>query len=76
MDIFDISGKTTLITGASQGIGYALAHGFAQAGAQVIMNARNSDKLESALTSIRADNLEAAGLQFDVTNSGQVDQAG
>lgn len=64
-----------LITGASQGIGYALAHGFAKAGAQVYLNARNPEKLARALDSLSTENLQAAGLQFDVTNSSQIDDA-
>ena len=64
-----------LITGASQGIGYALAEGFAQAGASVFLNARNPEKLDGALDSIKTKNLEAYGLLFDVTDSTQVQAA-
>lgn len=75
MNLFDIKGKSVLITGASQGIGYALAQGFARAGAKVYLNARNGEKLKRALNSLNAENLEATGLQFDVTNSQQIDDA-
>jgi gluconate 5-dehydrogenase len=75
MNLFDIKGKSVLITGASQGIGYALARGFARAGAKVYLNARNGEKLKMALNSLNAENLEATGLQFDVTNSQQIDDA-
>jgi len=75
MNLFDISGKTTLITGASQGIGFALARGFARAGAQVYLNARNPEKLSQALDKLSEENLKATGLEFDVTNSTQVEQA-
>ena len=44
--MLNLSGKTVLITGASQGIGEAAAKTFMQAGANVMMTARNLDKLE------------------------------
>ena len=44
--MLNLSGKTVLITGASQGIGAAAAKTFMQAGANVMMTARNLDKLE------------------------------
>ena len=45
---FDLTGRTALITGSSAGIGFALARGLAGAGARVVLNARNADKLEQA----------------------------
>ena len=75
MDLFNVSEKSVLITGASQGIGYALALGFARAGARVFLNARNPDKLKRALKSIEDEQLTAIGLQFDVTDSQQVEEA-
>ena len=41
-----LSQKSALVTGSSAGIGYALARGLAEAGARVILNARNAQKLE------------------------------
>ena len=45
--MLNLSGKTVLITGASRGIGEAAAKTFAQAGANVMLTARNADKLEN-----------------------------
>ncbi|WP_343315339.1 SDR family oxidoreductase [Brucella sp. BE17] len=46
--LFDLSGKTALVTGSSQGIGYGLAEGLKAAGANVILNGRDADKLARA----------------------------
>lgn len=70
---FDLSGRTALVTGSSAGIGYALARGLAGAGARVILNARNAQKLEQAADRLRAEGgafvLSAA---FDVTDGAAV----
>jgi gluconate 5-dehydrogenase len=67
IELFNLNGKRALITGSSQGIGYALARGLDQAGANIILNGRNKEKLE-----ISAKNLNAKGkihqLCFDVTD--------
>ncbi|PWI58942.1 SDR family NAD(P)-dependent oxidoreductase [Sulfoacidibacillus thermotolerans] len=51
-NIFDVRGKHVLITGASRGIGFALAQGFAEAGAKVILAARKQEDLEQAARQI------------------------
>jgi len=62
--LFDLTGRTALITGGSQGIGFALAQGLAAAGAQVILNGRDPAKLAAAAARIPG----AATLPFDVTD--------
>jgi gluconate 5-dehydrogenase len=72
--LFDLSGKRALVTGSSQGIGLALAHGLAGAGAQVILNGRDQVKLDLA----RAGFPAAARIgtrAFDVTDETAVTQA-
>jgi gluconate 5-dehydrogenase len=64
MQIFDLSGRRALVTGSSQGIGLALARGLAAAGAAVVINGRNADKVRAA-----AEGIAGAGeLIFDVTD--------
>ena len=46
--LFDLTGKTALITGASQGIGYTLAEGLGAAGAQIVLNGRSEAKVVKA----------------------------
>lgn len=66
--LFDLSGKRALITGSSQGIGYALAHGLAQAGAEIVLNGRDGAKLQAAAESLRAEGHTVYELGFDVTD--------
>ena len=48
MGLFDLNGKRALVTGSSQGIGYALAKGLQEAGAEVVLNGRDAGKLQAA----------------------------
>jgi NAD(P)-dependent dehydrogenase (short-subunit alcohol dehydrogenase family) len=48
----DLSGKTALVTGSTEGIGFAIAQGLAQAGATVIINGRTGAKVDAAVARI------------------------
>lgn len=52
--MFDFSGKTVLITGASMGLGEGFAYGFAEAGAELVLTARTTDALERVAAECRA----------------------
>lgn len=67
--LFDLTGRTALITGSGQGIGFSLARGLAEAGATVVLNARGRDKLTAAVELLRQEGLSAHGAAFDVNDS-------
>ena len=75
MSLFDLGGKTALITGSGQGIGLSLAQALAQAGATVILNGRSQDRLDAAATSLRATGATVLTSIFDVTDSAAVQVA-
>src|ERR1700757_3260432 len=50
--IFDLSGKTALVTGGSRGLGKAMARGLAEAGADIVISSRHENELRPALDEI------------------------
>lgn len=66
--LFDLSGKTALITGSSRGLGQAFAQGLAEAGARVILNGVNAHRLEGAASKMRSDGFSVLTAAFDVTD--------
>ena len=72
----DLSGKVALVTGASKGIGAAVAKAYAKAGAHVILLARNTRKLESVDDEIRAFGGQATLIPLDLMKLDEVDKLG
>lgn len=68
----DLSNKTALVTGSTQGIGLAIATGLARAGARVAVNGRTAEKVAAAAEQLRADvpGAEVIEAAADVTDSG------
>ena len=71
-ELFDLSGKSALITGSSQGIGFALARGLLAAGASIILNGRDQQKLERAVAELDQGEGRVHSLVFDVTDHDSV----
>jgi gluconate 5-dehydrogenase len=72
---FSLQGRIALITGSSGGIGFALARGLAQAGATVVLNARNEHKLIAAADQLRREGHQVHSRSFDVTQAQAVQTA-
>src|SRR5450631_2288210 len=66
---FDLGGRLALVTGGGGGLGLAIARGLAAAGARVIVNGRNRDKLDAAVAALRAEGHDAAAAAFDVADA-------
>ena len=75
MQYFDLTGRSALITGATRGIGFGLAAGLAQAGAKIILNGRNPEKLAEATDRLRLQDVSAQTLCFDVRDQPAVQKA-
>ena len=69
---FSLEGKIALVTGASYGIGFALASAFAEAGAKIVFNDINQDFVDRGLAAYKEKGIEAHGYVCDVTNEEQV----
>ena len=74
MNQFDLTGKIALVTGASYGIGYAIATGLAAAGAKIVFNDINQDLVDKGIAAYKAEGIEAKGYVCDVTNEAQVNE--
>jgi NAD(P)-dependent dehydrogenase (short-subunit alcohol dehydrogenase family) len=72
--LFSLNGKTSLVTGASRGIGKALAEGQLRAGARTILVSSNAEALGKVVEEFRRDNLAAEAIPADLSNREQVDR--
>lgn len=73
--LFELTGRTALITGSSQGIGFALARALARAGAAVILNGRDISKLENAALQLAEEGAIVHQLAFDAVDHRAVAEA-
>jgi gluconate 5-dehydrogenase len=73
--LFDLTGRTALITGSTRGIGYALALGLGQSGATVVVNSRQPAAVDAAVAQLRDAGVAARGVAFDVADEASVVRA-
>ncbi|MDR0836051.1 MAG: gluconate 5-dehydrogenase [Tannerella sp.] len=72
---FSLNGKVALVTGASYGIGFAIATAFAEAGATIVFNDLRLDLVEKGLEEYHKKGIKAHGYIFDVTNEEEVQKS-
>jgi gluconate 5-dehydrogenase len=70
--LFDLTGRTALITGSARGLGFAIAEGLAAAGAKVIVNGTTQEGADKAVASLREKGHVADAAAFDVTDENAI----
>jgi NAD(P)-dependent dehydrogenase (short-subunit alcohol dehydrogenase family) len=73
--LFDLTGKVALITGASRGLGRAIAGGLAEAGADLVITSRHLPDVERVASELAVGGRKVFALQVDVTRASEVDDA-
>ena len=69
---FSLEGKVALVTGASYGIGFAIATAYAQAGATIVFNDIKQELVDKGIASYKAEGIEAHGYVCDVSDEASV----
>ncbi|HTW25585.1 MAG TPA: SDR family oxidoreductase [Acetobacteraceae bacterium] len=69
LEKFDLKGRTAVVTGGGQGIGFACAQALGEAGARVVVAEIRPERVEEAVAKLKALEIDAAGATLDVTDS-------
>ncbi|GEL11133.1 gluconate 5-dehydrogenase [Flavobacterium glycines] len=75
INLFDLSGKTALITGGVHGLGMAMAKGLGHAGAKIVVNDLSQEAIDKAIAEYQSVGIEAYGYVFNVTDEKAVIEA-
>lgn len=74
--MFSLEGKIALVTGATHGLGMAMANGLGAAGAHLVINGNSSqEKIDKAVASYKDAGIKASGYRFNVTSEEEVEAA-
>ena len=76
MTAFSLESKVALVTGASYGIGFAIASGLAKAGAKIVFNDINQDLVDKGMAAYKEAGIDAKGYVCDVTDEDAVQALG
>ena len=74
--LFDLHGKTALVTGGSRGLGLQLAHALGEAGARLMLSSRKQADLDEAVAELKAAGLNATALAADCANEADIHRLG
>lgn len=74
--LFDLSGRTALVTGGSRGLGLQLAQALGEAGAKVMLTARKADELEQAAAQLQSQGIEAQWIAADCAREDDIERLG
>ncbi|MDZ7691138.1 MAG: gluconate 5-dehydrogenase [Balneolaceae bacterium] len=73
-DLFNLEGKRAFVTGATHGLGMAMAKGLAEAGAELIINGTTPPRMDNALEEYKNEGYKAHGFIFDVTKENKAEE--
>jgi gluconate 5-dehydrogenase len=73
-DLFDLSGRVSVVTGGSAGLGLQMAHGLAEAGSHIVICSRNAERCEQAAPELRAHGVDVLTAGCDVSKADEVEQ--
>lgn len=74
LDSFSLKGRCALVTGGNRGLGLAFARGLGEAGAKVMIAARDAGKNEAVVEALRAEGLEVWSLEVDITDAADIEK--
>lgn len=72
--MFNLTGKIALVTGATQGLGFAMASGLGKSGAKIVFNDIVPERIQTALLNYKELGIDAYGYNFNVTDTKSVDE--
>jgi NAD(P)-dependent dehydrogenase (short-subunit alcohol dehydrogenase family) len=72
--LFDLTGKTALVTGGSRGLGLQMAHALGEAGARVMISARKAEELEQAVAELQAAGIDARWTAADCAQEADIER--
>ncbi len=70
--LFDLTGKTALVTGGSRGLGLQMAHALGEAGARIMLSSRKADDLEQACAELQAAGIDARWIAADCAKESEI----